>query len=357
MSLVPTIAIHHPQALSSAIKVLHQGGLVICPTETVYGALVDATNPQAVGKLLSYKRRPAGKAISIACASEKQAQIYVKLNRQAKQIYRTMLPGPVTIISVSQKKVVSSLESERGTLGVRLSSHPFLQQLLKKFPHPVTATSANSSGKKTPYCFNDLVTHLSGKQQQLIDLFIDAGRLPPNQPSLVIDTTTPTPTLLRQRPDLQEKIASLLQQYHSHNEKQTQQLAAQLLHEQWPVIQKSGLIMALDGDLGAGKTTFTKGLAKALGISSTVTSPSYTYLKEYPFNYQKVTGELIHVDAWAIDRPQTLTALNLNTYQQPGKLLVIEWFAQIKAWLKPKVPLLQVTISGENPREFTLYQS
>lgn len=357
MSPVTTITIDNPQALISAIKVLDQGGLVICPTETVYGALVDATNSQAVAKLLSYKRRPAGKAISIACASKKQAQNYVKINQQAKQIYRTMLPGPVTVISVSRKKVVGSLESERGTLGIRLSSHPFMQQLLKKFPHPVTATSANSSGKKTPYTIDDIINNLSKKQLDLIDLIIDAGRLPQRPPSLVIDTTTATPTCLRANWQMQKRLTSINTPVCTSNPKATQIYAKKIIKKYLSIIKETGLIITLDGDLGAGKTTFTQGIGQALGIKQTISSPSYTYLKEYPYQNKNGQGTLVHLDLWAVENEPMLKALSLETYQQKGNLLIIEWYEQFASQLNFNLPTIHVTITVDKnqPEKRQLY--
>src|SRR3989344_8426246 len=91
--------------LEEATGVLNRGGLIIYPTETCYGVGVDATNPDAVKKLLSYKERPEGKAISVAVADEAMAREYVDVNETAQNLYENFLPGPITVISESKHKI------------------------------------------------------------------------------------------------------------------------------------------------------------------------------------------------------------------------------------------------------------
>ncbi len=88
--------------ISQTVKILKSGGLVIYPTETVYGAGVDAANPQAVQKLSQFKARPLGKPYSVAVSDQKMAEKFVCLNDTAKKLYQTFLPGPLTIISKLQ---------------------------------------------------------------------------------------------------------------------------------------------------------------------------------------------------------------------------------------------------------------
>ena len=180
-----------------AIEVLGSGGLIIFPTETSYGVGVDATNSNAVSRLLEYKRRPEGKAISVAVANLKLADKYVDINPAAEGIYKNFLPGPVTVISKSKKLLDARLESEQGSLGIRIPNYRLILDILEKFNKPITATSANSAGKKTPYSIDDIFNNLSKKQKSLIDLVIDAGELPHNPPSTVIDTTSEELTVYR----------------------------------------------------------------------------------------------------------------------------------------------------------------
>src|SRR3990167_8270269 len=150
MAVMKTVQITK-KTIEIALKILRKGGLVIFPCETVYGAAVDASNESAVKKLNRYKERPFGKPYAIMCSNQKMAEKYVRLNETAKNIYKTFLPGPVTVVSVGLHKVAPGIESETGTLGIRIPDSPFVLRLINKFNHPIVATGANASYQKRPY--------------------------------------------------------------------------------------------------------------------------------------------------------------------------------------------------------------
>ncbi len=339
-----TVAITAPDACDQALDVLRAGGLVVCPTETVYGLLADCENPDAVSRLLRFKRRPAGKAISLAVNDINLARRYVQLNDQAEHLYATLLPGPVTIVSQATHIADNRLESEFGTLGIRLPDYPFLRQLVAKYGHALTATSANAHGRKTPYSPQDILDHTSASQQNLLDLILDAGTLPPNPPSLVIDTTASTPIVMRAHHDYQQFSSQKTTSYCTNSPKETQALAGKILQPYLPVIAHSGLLITLDGDLGVGKTTLTQGFAQFLGIADHVNSPTYTYLKEYHFHKFDQQGTLYHLDVWTLDRPEMLDALDLPSLMHPGALIIIEWYHQIASLLHPTLPTLHLEL-------------
>ena len=134
--------------LNQAVDALVQGQLVIYPTETSYGLGADATNPEAIDKLLAYKGHRLNKALSVAVADLTMAQHYIRLNSTAKTVFAVLLPGPVTLVAHSRGLVSAKVESERHTLGIRYSSHPLVSRLVQAFGRPITATSANTSGAK-----------------------------------------------------------------------------------------------------------------------------------------------------------------------------------------------------------------
>ena len=185
------------KVIKQAVNVLKAGGLIIYPTETVYGLGVDATNQEAVNKLLQFKARREGKPLSIAVSDEVMAKKYVKLNEQAKNLYQQFLPGPVTVVSEGRQRVAQGVESEFGTLGMRIPDYPLVIEIVRALGKPITATSANASGKPRPYDVETIFKYTSKKQQTLIDLVLDAGKLPKNPPSTVIDTTLSTPVVMR----------------------------------------------------------------------------------------------------------------------------------------------------------------
>lgn len=348
--------------INTALAALRAGGLVIFPTETTYGAGVDATNQAAVDKLLGYKSRREGKPLSIAVPDMQMAEQFVELTDSARKLYQRFLPGPVTVVSHSLGKVAQGVESEFGTLGVRIPDYPLITQLVAALDRPMTATSANASDAKRPYTIQDIFEGLSEKQKTLIDLVIDAGQLPPNPPSTVIDTTLSTPVVFRQG-EVKMAADSPQTELISTSEAETKAIAGKLLLKHWNEIRAQGLVIALDGSLGVGKTIFVKGLAEFLGISETITSPTYTYIEEYDFTRHQTSGQLYHLDLWKVDSAGQLERLEISKLFKPNTVIAIEWFNQVEEWLLPhittaKIPLIGVDLeqAGTN-RKISLFDA
>ncbi len=318
-------SVNEKYILDEALAVLKSGGIVIYPTETCYGVGVDATSSDAVTKVLEYKKRPEGKAISIAVASEEMAGKYVEVNSVAENFYRNFLPGPVTIVSKSLKKTDPRLESEKHTLGIRIPNYKFLLDLISKFGSPITSTSANSSGKKTPYTIQDILDNISEKQKDLIGLIIDAGELPHNPPSTVIDTTTEELTIYRQGRIDPSKIKNS-EMILTEDVNDTIQAGKDFMLKHISELKENPVIILLNGELGAGKTHFTKGIAQALGITQVVKSPSYNYVNEYAIQ-DSIQGhsKMYHFDAWRIHTLEDLHALEFHSWLTPGNIISIEW--------------------------------
>ncbi len=324
-----------------ALTVLRDGGLVLFPTETTYGAGVDACNQQAVEKLLAYKSRREGKPLSIAVTDLEMAQRYVTVNEQAETLYRQFLPGPVTVVSRGLGVVAPGVESEFGTLGVRIPEYQLVTEIVKALGRPITATSANGSGEKRPYSIEDVLTRLSGKQLALIDLVIDAGQLPTRPPSTVIDTTLATPITLRQGEiNLSGQTnsdggADTTLELISLSEAETKHIAGTLLLKHWDAIQQGPIIVALDGPLGAGKTVFAKGVADFLSITTPIASPTYTYIEEYDFTRHHTTGKFFHADMWKVDSLEQFERLECEALLKSNTVIVIEWWSQVAAYVAP----------------------
>ena len=186
------------EVIQAAVETLKNGGLLVFPTETMYGIGADATNQEAIDKVLAYKTRREGKPLSIAVCSSEMAEQYVEVNAVARNLYDTFLPGPLTVVSKGRGTVARGVESETGTLGVRIPDYPLVIDIVKAFGKPITATSANASYKKRPYSIDDIFNNISNKQRGLIDLILDAGQLPKREPSTVVDTTLNEKVVLRQ---------------------------------------------------------------------------------------------------------------------------------------------------------------
>ena len=342
------------EVIQQAVLVLRAGGLVLYPTETVYGAGVDATNQRAVDKLLQYKSRREGKPLSIAVTDLVMAEEYVVVNEQARQLYQQFLPGPMTVISQvkpDSHKLARGVISEFNSLGIRISNHPLVTELVTALGKPITATSANGSGKRRPYSIAQILNNLSEKQKSLVDLIIDANTLPPNQPSTVIDTTLSTPVIFRQGSLLATSTSST--RLTSQNEQETKDIAGKLLLKHWDQLKNRPIVFGLNGPLGAGKTIFAKGIADYLGIQTTLVSPTYTYIEEYSFNRGQTTGMLHHIDVWKVDSIEMFKRLEIEKLLLPHTILVVEWFSQIAEWIQPSLrstnaDLIEVTIIDQN---------
>jgi len=303
------------KAVDIAVKALQNGELVFMATETVYIAAVDATNTEAVKKLVNFKNRPFGKPFSVGVTDIKMAEKYVLLNETAKNLYKRFLPGPVTVVSTGLHVVADGVEAENGTLGIRIPDYDFFQKVSKKFGKPITATSANASYQRRPYKLSDILDNISEKQKKLIDLMIDAGELPHNEPSTVIDTTLDDePVILRQGEiKLKDKNEVL-----SRSEENTQNIAKELWQKYEDYAGNRSIIYALEGQMGAGKTQFVKGLAKAMGITEKITSPSYDLLNTYE--------QLTHIDTWRmIDPNEELKSLDIKDLLEKNSVVAIEW--------------------------------
>ncbi len=311
------------KAIAKAVAVLGNGGLVIFPCETTYGIAADATNPKAIKKLNSYKKRPVGKPFSVGVTDIKMAQKYVYLNKTAKKLYRSFLPGPLTVVSTGKHVLASGIEAENGTLGIRIPAYPFFLKIVKMFGKPITTTSANASYKKRPYKISDILDNISQKQKDLIDLIIDAGELPHNEPSTVIDTTLDDPVILRQGAIKFKDKNKVL----SRSEEGTQNIAKELFQKYERYLGKRPIVFALVGEMGTGKTQFTKGLGKVLGIKEEIVSPTFNLVLEY--------GKLTHIDAWRLQNPEELNTLGfLKMIENKNMVIAIEWADRVMDEIK-----------------------
>jgi L-threonylcarbamoyladenylate synthase len=349
------INIEDQNAIKLACDALGRGELVIYPTETCYGIAVDATNESAVTNLLSYKG-DRHRQVAIAVTDQDMAEKYVQLNEMAKNLYKQFLPGPITVISDSQHVVDPRLESATGSLGVRIPSFPFALDLIKAFGKPITATSANTSGKKEPYSLSDWQKYTTTEKQTMVSIFLDGGKLADRPTSTVVDTTLNDPQVLRQGELL---IPSLSLSFTSSFVEETLQIAKNIISKHISLTLHFPLIIALQGELGVGKTQFVKGLANLLGIDQNVSSPTYTLMKEYSYSHGKYEGTLYHIDTWRLSDPAELeSTLHLKSILKPGNIVAIEWAGKATELLKSyenDIPILVINIKelDVNTRQIT----
>lgn len=329
-----------PNVIEKTIKALEDGGLVIYPTETCYGLGVDATNQKAVKKMLLYKSRREGKPISVAVADQQMASKYTEINEIAANLYQNYLPGPITVVTKGLHNLAEGVESEYGTLGIRIPDYTLILELLKQYNKPITSTSANVSYQKRPYSIKELLKDLPVKQKNLIDLIIDAGTLPPNDVSTVIDTTLNTLNVIREGQVEFDKQGKTVLEACTKSTEETISFGSMTILKFLNTLKDSCIIFALGGELGTGKTQFTKGIAKQLKINRTIKSPTFNLINEYEYKLDTLSGQLVHIDTWRLKDEKELDRLEITNYITPGNVLSIEWadkfFGNIQKFIKSK---------------------
>jgi tRNA threonylcarbamoyl adenosine modification protein (Sua5/YciO/YrdC/YwlC family) len=194
--MIERITIHseHPsrRALLKAEQVLNDGGLVIYPTDTVYGLGCDLFNKKAVEKIYSIKGKNKKKLLSFICPDLKDIAQYAHVSTPAYKIMRHLLPGPYTFILEATKQVPRILLERRKTVGIRVPANTVCQELLSHLGNPIISTSASLSDM--PYMNEpDLIEETF---RHRADLFLDNG-VGGMEPSTVIDLTTEEPEVLR----------------------------------------------------------------------------------------------------------------------------------------------------------------
>ncbi len=136
--------------VDQAVAVLKAGGIILYPTDTVWGLGCDATNAEAVAKIYALKRSENKKSMLVLCSSADMVVRYVNKAPGIAFEVMEMATSPLTLILSGAVGVAENLIPEEGTLGVRVPNHAFCQQLLRRFGRPIVSTSANISGEETP---------------------------------------------------------------------------------------------------------------------------------------------------------------------------------------------------------------
>jgi L-threonylcarbamoyladenylate synthase len=314
--------------IEETAKVIKAGGLVVFPSDTVYILAVDPTNKIGVKKLLEFKNRWTGKAISVAVLDKKMAQNYVNLNENSENIYKTLLPGPFTIVSEGRHKVAMGIEAENGTLGIRIPDNKYVHDLVKLMNKPVTATSANLSGRTPNYSIESFLRPLSLKKKAMIDLVVDAGKLPRNKPSTVIDATEPEIKILRRGDLITGKTTNLI----SKSEKETEKIAEFLLRKALEIKKDKPIVFLLSGDLGCGKTVFSRRVGHLLGVKEKITSPTFVIYNEYSIptatsltRDKQNISKFLHFDLYRITTERDLEEIKFFSLFTKNMISCIEW--------------------------------
>ena len=184
--------------VEKAVEYLERGQVIVCPTDTVYGLLADATNDKAAEKVFEIKNRNKKKAIPIFVKDVEMAKKIALMDKDMEEFLKELWPGKITVALKRKKNCGLSkiLFGNRETIGLRIPNHKLIKEILKKINKPLTGTSANISGKASSTRIKEILEQFEG-QEVKPDLILDAGNLPKNFPSTVVDFSKDKPKIIR----------------------------------------------------------------------------------------------------------------------------------------------------------------
>lgn len=142
--------------IKQALEVLQKGGVILYPTDTVWGIGCDATNSAAVAKVYEIKRRAESKSMIVLFDCVQRADGYLEKIPEVAYDMMDLSDKPLTLILDGAKNVADNLIAEDGTIGVRVTAEQFSQQLCARFKRPIVSTSANISGEPTPAIYDEI---------------------------------------------------------------------------------------------------------------------------------------------------------------------------------------------------------
>ncbi|MFK7814195.1 MAG: L-threonylcarbamoyladenylate synthase [Maribacter sp.] len=144
------------EEINKAITILENGGLILYPTDTVWGIGCDATNEEAVHKVYKLKERADSKALICLVANDAMLERHIPIVPEVAYDIMDLSTKPTTIVYDNPQGIAKNLIAKDNTLAIRVASDKFCQYLINKFKNPIISTSANISGQPTPKQFSEI---------------------------------------------------------------------------------------------------------------------------------------------------------------------------------------------------------
>jgi L-threonylcarbamoyladenylate synthase len=193
--------------IAEAASILQTGGVVAYPTETFYGLGADGRNEDAIKKIFLIKGRRFKNPISvIICDAGDVRDLAEAIPKLALRLMEQFWPGALTIVFKASPNLSRLLTAGTGKIGIRLSSHPVATALARKLGHPITATSANLSGRHECTSADEVIQGIGDR----IDAVMDGGQTPGGLGSTIVDVTTDPPAILREGVISKHKLTDAL---------------------------------------------------------------------------------------------------------------------------------------------------
>ncbi|WP_346862282.1 L-threonylcarbamoyladenylate synthase [uncultured Draconibacterium sp.] len=174
--------------LKKAVETLKSGGIILYPTDTIWGIGCDATNPEAVKRIYKLKKREDSKSMLVLMENPALLDRYVEEVPEVAWDLVEISTTPLTVIYPGAKNLAKNLIAEDGSIGIRFTKEKFTSQLLQRFRKPLVSTSANISGEKSPAFFDEISEEIKSQVDYIVEYRQDDTT--PAQPSSIIKLGT-----------------------------------------------------------------------------------------------------------------------------------------------------------------------
>jgi L-threonylcarbamoyladenylate synthase len=156
--------------IQNALSVLRSGGIILYPTDTIWGLGCDATNEEAVKKIYALKQRDDSKSMILLLDNDAKLPSYVHQVPEHAWDLIEFSEKPLTIIYPEAKNLAKNVIAEDGTVGIRVTKDEFCKKLIEKFRKPIVSTSANISGEKSPSSFSEISDDIKRRVDYVVAL-------------------------------------------------------------------------------------------------------------------------------------------------------------------------------------------
>ncbi len=186
----------HPQKrhVDRIVDELSRGGVIVYPTDTVYGLGCDIFNRKAINRIYQIKQAPAGKPLSFVCSDLKDLAQYAKnISNASYRMMKRLLPGPYTFILEASRDVPKFMIGKRRTVGIRVPDNPICLEIVRALGRPVLSTSIAAADDGVVMNDTDAI---QSRYDKVVDVIVDGGVIV-SEPSTVVDLTGEEPEILR----------------------------------------------------------------------------------------------------------------------------------------------------------------
>lgn len=160
--LTPRLSPESKEDIRRAVEVMNKGGIILYPTDTIWGLGCDATNADAVRRIYEIKQRTDAKALISLVDSETKVQFYVKEVPEVAWDVMELSERPMTVVFDGGRNLAPNLLAEDGSVAIRITKEAFSKELCMRMKRAVVSTSANISGQPAPRCFSDISEEIKG---------------------------------------------------------------------------------------------------------------------------------------------------------------------------------------------------